>query len=194
MNLEFLQLKEELIVSNKPSSEDFYICKICKNILVDPRSCSVCEDFFCLECLSEKLKNENECPFCRENPFYEGKYNKQLNYILNKIILKCPFNCKEIFSYEDLKSHIKDCSSAPKFYLCELCGERITIYDKTKEKDLLNEHGRLCPAVLKKCLHCNCEFQRHYLQSHMKHCEYKLFYCGICKMKFPAKFRHAHND
>jgi len=192
-DLNLLKLPESLISQNKPS-EEFFMCKLCKNILIEPKECFECEDLFCSSCIKKKIEKQDECPFCRESPFKEAKFNKQLYYILNQMIIKCPFYCEEIFMYEDLSKHLKSCQNIPKVYKCKLCDMKIKIENPDNDNFLLTEHNKSCTGLLKKCIHCNNEFQKMHLQSHMKHCEYKLFFCSICKMKFPGKFRLAHND
>lgn len=196
--LESIKLPENLILKNKPA-EAFHICKLCSNILLEPKACAECEDLFCNSCLKAKLSEQNECPFCREAPFKEAKYSKQLAYILNQMVLKCPLGCSAAVSYEDLQSHVKNCACAPIYFKCELCDLRIKVDVNANSignngKDLFSEHNKVCPNVLRTCVHCNEEFPKAQLPAHMKYCEYKLYFCATCKMKFPGKFRLAHNE
>lgn len=186
-----LKLGESLIVKNKPL-EDFYKCKLCDNILIEPIACQECEAIMCTGCLKSKLNEVDKCVICEGNPFKEAKNNKQLSYILNQIILKCPFDCNQTVEYENLLRHLEICETAPKFFSCELCGNSVKV-DKVN-KEALAKHQKECPSIIMKCIHCNNEYEKKNLQIHMKNCEYKLYLCPICKIKYPGKFRLAHND
>jgi hypothetical protein len=112
--------------------------------------------------------------------------------------LKCPFNCGTIITYEDLQLHLKNCENAPRYFKCELCELIVKVdYGENKggkDKDSFLEHNRVCTKIFKKCVHCNEEFPKAQLSAHMKNCEYKVYFCATCKMKFPGKFRLAHNE
>jgi hypothetical protein len=45
--------------------EEYFECSICYEVLIDPKSCSLCESNFCAICIEKALKALPECPCCR---------------------------------------------------------------------------------------------------------------------------------
>ena len=60
-----INIGEELILKNKPTN-DFFLCNICLNIIINPKMCYECEDFFCSSCIDNYLSKKKECPTCRK--------------------------------------------------------------------------------------------------------------------------------
>ena len=119
--------------------KDVVICCICTGILYDPQQCSVCENNFCLKCISIWRKSRNCCPMKCENSVIKES-SKLVKKMLNKLQFSCNNNCNMIIAYHELYNHYN--SDCPEILMnCSECGEdskKIAfLYGKTnKLKDL----------------------------------------------------------
>ena len=99
------------------------ICNICFNVLNNPVSCSYKKNchYFCKECINAFLKENNNCPICKEN--FEYKINNLLNNKLVKINFNCAFKnkgCDCIISYPEYLNHINNCKYNDSTYECNV--------------------------------------------------------------------------
>ena len=126
--------------------KDVIICCICTGILYNPQQCSVCENNFCLDCISKWRKSRNSCPMKCEN-FIFKESSKLVKKMLNKLQFTCLNNCTSTLNYTDLFNHLN--YECPERYIyCSECGEESKVkhflYHKSKElKELdkiLNEY------------------------------------------------------
>lgn len=124
LNLRKVSLKEDLIVTNKPISSDFYICKLCNEIvrMKNLKFCKKCESLFCEQCLDYYFSNhQSKCPNCEIIPFKKSKIISFLKYTLLNICLKCPLDCNEEFKYEQLEDHLLKCKNRLQKFTCNFC-------------------------------------------------------------------------
>jgi hypothetical protein len=87
-----------------------YKCKICENLVVDARDCSICQDLYCNDC-SRKVKEE--CKTCRNGKTLKP-LSKREREILKDFQIRCVFKdkgCKDIIGYGDYIEHIYNCPS-----------------------------------------------------------------------------------
>eukprot|EP00347_Sterkiella_histriomuscorum_P014319 403361328 len=83
-------------------------CSICKNLMLEPKSCSDCFTNFCQSCIQNKLCTDNRCTECRQNNPSLRKLHKSLSEILDKALISCRF-CTENQKYKDLLNHEIEC-------------------------------------------------------------------------------------
>ncbi|CDW74142.1 UNKNOWN [Stylonychia lemnae] len=83
-------------------------CKICKNLMLEPKSCQDCLTNFCQSCIQNKLCKENKCIECKINNPTLRKLHKSQTEILEKSQIQCRF-CFEPQRYLDLINHEIDC-------------------------------------------------------------------------------------
>ena len=160
MNLNQLNIGEELIINNK-SIDDFYSCKICLNILLNPKMCYECENFFCGQCIDNFQIHNKNCPNCRQ-PFVEMKILKHFKLILNQMTIKCPLKCEDNINYENVESHIKSCKNAPKLNKFKLCQTEI-ITNNFQDNFEIIKHNKECSEIPFICGYCKKELKKRIL-------------------------------
>ena len=88
------------------TSVDFHIndaelfCHLCKNLLISPKKCSICNFYFCEFCFD----NENKLHECKNNKMIEIEDRIKLK--LDKVIIICP-TCQERISLFNYPSHCR---------------------------------------------------------------------------------------
>lgn len=149
------KLKDLLVIS----PEDYMICKVCKDILLNPQLCSKCKLFICSHCLE---KTETIC---------KHSFVKELNDYYNNII--------EILSTEEFKCFNWKNGCA---YLVNY--SKIT-YDKIHNR-YMTKHEQQCIHKLEKCFNPNCNYQAYSqdYREHLRKCPYSSFFCFYCKERF----------
>ena len=101
------------VVVNKNYLEpikEIVTCIICKGIILEPRQCESCENYFCKKCLNKWISNSNVCPLkCINSKFKDG--GRTIKGLLEKLILKCPYDCglQDEMNYDILLKHISIC-------------------------------------------------------------------------------------
>ena len=99
-------------VKNKEFLEtiiDEVTCIICTGILIFPFKCNSCENHFCNFCIKDWQKKSPTCPFkCQSSVVTEA--SRITKKMLNNLVLICPENCGEEFSYEKLFEHREKCN------------------------------------------------------------------------------------
>jgi len=187
-----LYLDEELVVDKNNPINDFLLCKVCFSIVKDPKSCQECDEIFCGDCIKNFSKNNNKCPNCRNAPFKEMKINKFNKIVLNELKLFCPQNCKQIVSYENLMKHLDICEKITKIYKCKLCNWEEEVLEGNMRQ--VYNHDIDCSAMIQ-CPFCFNDLETSEFEEHTsKFCEEKIINCEICKIKFPTKFKNAHDE
>ena len=97
INLETL-IKNEIF----ESLQEYVICPICNQLILEPIKCSKCENNFCKKCLNKN----NKCPEGCEKT--ELKITKQ-NFI-KKLKFKCIKGCGAEIRFDDITKHYNsDC-------------------------------------------------------------------------------------
>ena len=144
---------------NQEDYQDEFTCIICHNMVFDPQECLECKKWFCKNCIEKWLRSKQIgyriCPHCQ----VEYKGTKLHPLIVEKILNRVTFQCKECkseskFSYYDYLNHLK--SQCPKyFFKCpNKCAE-----SRIFTKKQLNEHIKKaeCPNGFSTCDKCNLE-------------------------------------
>ncbi len=81
-------------------------CSICKNILVEPKQCSKCQNLFCGKCIDEWLKSNKECPSkCSGASIADCTI---ISKILNQLTFNCRNGCGTVFKYEEAAKHYSE--------------------------------------------------------------------------------------
>ena len=140
------RLKPENIV-NKPE-EVFYICGICKLVVLDPKECSKCNVVYCEECI-QKSRHQGvaSCPKKCDDHKIVDLHRFVKNLLLNQVF-KCDIeNCEdEPLTYLKAIEHIKLC----KFATTDCphgCGAKVLNSDSIT-------HDNKCPKKIKVCEEC----------------------------------------
>jgi len=74
-------------------------CRLCKNLLRNPKMCSNCDTLFCEECITKWSKNYECCPNnCAKSEYEITKISRVLKKFLDKLTLRCPNGCEVPFT------------------------------------------------------------------------------------------------
>jgi len=98
------------LVYNKDYLEIFFndvTCCLCKGVLIDPTSCSQCENNFCTIC-TEELNQKEFCPLGCKEGFLKQPF-RMLKSTIGKLELACPNQCGDAFLYDRLFEHMPTC-------------------------------------------------------------------------------------
>jgi hypothetical protein len=119
---------EKIFITNKSNlSSNYFIdnkdisifeCAICNDI-PNPHFCYelvCCGHLFCEDCLSKWFKEKQICPICKKtienhtNLLKKIKDNNKIVFrIMNKLNIKCPYNCNWNGKWEELENHLNFC-------------------------------------------------------------------------------------
>ena len=83
------------------------ICPLCKNILINPVICLICQNTYCKKCIDNWSLNNSNCPNKCDNPNYQKSLGKI--DILSKLQFTCVGCGLEIPYLEAEKHHISCC-------------------------------------------------------------------------------------
>jgi len=186
-DIEEIVLSTKLLKEHFSSQENFY-CKICFNLVVNVKQCKNCEILFCKKCIEHRIKQDENCPNCKE-AFIEGVVPKITNNILNNFILQCPYMCDEFLKYTGIFPHLKDCTYRGKVFICIECDEKVLISKQNEDiydKKLL-EHLENCPEKITDCVNCKQSMKRRELHLHSEICEERTIKCEKCFFVYPFK-------
>merc|ERR1711976_172 len=89
-----------------------FVCKVCQNVAIDPKKCSVCSQVQCSTCTFKKDENSQIKATCHSecNSTEFTKLNRIEQNILNAITFDCHVqDCADNFKYEDFHKHMKEC-------------------------------------------------------------------------------------
>ena len=96
---------KELILSHITS--EYFVCRICRDIVRDPVECRICEQLFCNNCLSGFIENSQEytCPHGCVDPVFE-KAGHAFEKLMGFIYIKCKFTeCLQKECIKSIKQH-----------------------------------------------------------------------------------------
>ena len=82
---------------------DQIICQICQCIMIEPVSCSKCQNYYCKKCIDSWLKKSGNCPNRCENATFNNVIEK--NRVITKLKFKCKKGCGAILSFDEIKEH-----------------------------------------------------------------------------------------
>ena len=137
-------------------------CPICLNILNIPKSCSSNNNShsFCKKCIDKYLKDNNNCPICRQHFSY--KTNNKIEKKIIEVKFRCNYfykGCKQILNYYTYFNHINECIYRNIQYKCQV--EKYNYINKQFEKchyisnnKLIENHFKKCALVQYKCNFC----------------------------------------
>jgi len=132
-------LKEELNDTQiMPESKEYFnkvfkhlLCPICNGLYIDPVSCTLCENVYCRKCIQTFIDNNKPCPLDECFPVQiKDEIEKSTKNKLDKIKVKCLYNCNTNLTLYEYGSHLIKCEVENKKILCWLCNK-----GKLKRKD-----------------------------------------------------------
>lgn len=107
---------------NFKSLIDFVICEKCKNILLNPKECSICNGIYCSTCIESNIAEPGvdillKCPkSCVNSNFSTTKMTVKL---LSKLEFVCLKGCDNILVYDNYLNHVNSCYG--KMDKCPIC-------------------------------------------------------------------------
>lgn len=123
------------------SENEYFICKICLGLVFNPIMCGNCENLYCFQCIDGLMKISKVCPCCRHY-FNSTKLGRFANSFLEKIKVKCPFNCGLIINTCKLQTHFLNCDNKPIIYSCKICSKEFCLFKNNYQ--LIAEHLLEC--------------------------------------------------
>lgn len=132
----YLSSNQIINLSLFESIRESVICLICLGVLVDPTSCSKCENTFCKSCMQTwKLSQTAHylCPMkCIGNKFQEP--SSILKSILSKLEFKCNYCLTDVkYTYHTILQHLSnECNQ--QMIDCLLCNNPLRLSDYKSSK------------------------------------------------------------
>ncbi|EGC37173.1 hypothetical protein DICPUDRAFT_30722 [Dictyostelium purpureum] len=190
---------------------DEYICPICmetyyKKEIYQCRQghCS------CKDCWKKSLEIKKECTQCkiRVNSFKNLSRTRQLENLILKTDVCCPYSFKNIIRVDESEELIKDSNGCKEIIKLEeldnhieICGFRFVKcgYHKKgcKDKIRYNEneiHISECEYQTSKCTHCSNVYLLKTIQQHYLECHSMLIECKECNEKIKRGEMNNHLD
>lgn len=146
---EALERYTKKVQSDKQDEDNYFVCKICLSVLLDPQECSKCGNAFCQSCIEQATKTERRCPLRCKKPEYSQLHRFAKTALMNKRFccpqIDCEHGRKKLlqqikqtrvptevgFTYQEAVEHKKKCLYVKHY--CEYgCGERVMGYDMEK--------------------------------------------------------------
>ncbi len=151
-------------------------CRICTNVLRDPRLTECCGQHFCQKCLQSWFQTQTRtfrsCPHCRTVNFVHI-HDKSVQRELNQLRIRCSHQgegCEWVGQLGDLQTHLNSnsgcgyqvvecpnrCNSkveSPRLWLHKVTHS----VQKLQRKDLQKHVASQCPLRRYKCAHCGLE-------------------------------------
>ncbi|CDW87335.1 traf-type zinc finger family protein [Stylonychia lemnae] len=134
------------------SIDNFFICKVCLQVIQDPKECSKCQTAFCGKCIDDWVKSLQRqrnkginCPIrCEDVEFKE--IHRFANERLKQTQFKCSYiGCQQVNTYELAIKHSEICDYRVIKCACE----------QTYQLGQINLHAQQCDKVRIKCQKCN---------------------------------------
>ncbi len=122
IKVEFIKNKEYLELC-----QDMLLCKLCTNVLNNPKGCNNCQCFYCFDCLS----NYNEMQYSKDLlKCPQGCENNNFNYdtkiilkFLSKLEFYCVKECEKLICHSNYINHVNDCKGI--ILECPLCHTQV---------------------------------------------------------------------
>eukprot|EP00347_Sterkiella_histriomuscorum_P017376 403349621 len=140
------------------SLDNFFICKVCLNVIQDAKECGKCQTAFCGKCIQNwiqsKMRGNHQnraskqqgypCPLrCEDTEFRD--IHRFANEKLKQVQFKCSFEgCQEINTYDKALIHQEFCQNRP--IQCG-CGQ---VY----RQGSVDQHAQICDKPRVKCNRC----------------------------------------
>jgi hypothetical protein len=106
--------------------KELLTCAICTGVILDPKQCQTCENTFCNKCITKWMLKSKTCPYkCTTMSIKEC--TRAIRNLLDKLVIKCPFDClsdDSSYSYDALIKHLKSCNKAR--CKCPTCGTLVS--------------------------------------------------------------------
>ena len=180
-------LISRVILKDKESIDLYALCKLCQSIYDNPVSCSNCNDFFCLQCISSYSKKNNGLCKCGQ-PLKISKAHKILHTLLDKYSFRCvkfASGCNASIPYKELHQHELYCD-----YREIKCGhppcKKMIFYKDYKV------HIARCEFQEIACKYCQVRGIKREIELHQKDCDQKLTFCKACNQYFILKEMKRH--
>ena len=182
------KLLKRIALEEGEKIEDPVICYNCKGILIIPRNCVSCENFYCKGCI-EKISKKNDGN-CKCGKKYE---NKEPHKLIKKILSRLNFfcinkkkGCEVKIKYQNVNNHkcdfeIINCEN-------EFCNTQINRKDYEMHKQNCDFKKIICKFCQNGFFLCN-------LLSHESTCEKKPLLCSGCEKEiFQKNFKEHYQN
>ncbi|EGC38740.1 hypothetical protein DICPUDRAFT_28127, partial [Dictyostelium purpureum] len=178
------RLPIEYNVSELSEFDESFVCHICFDTYYK-KEVYQCKKghCYCEECWKESLKNKKECMQCRTqvNSFHELSRNTEVERLLLKTWVHCPYFFRNIIRVDESEKLIEDNSSG--------CNE-IIILEK------LDNHIENCSFRFVKCKYhekgCKDKIRYNQNEIHISKCEYRSLNCKYCSNVYLLKTIEQH--
>lgn len=148
----------ENLISVEPFDQNFinqhFICRICKNILNNPKQCSECDENFCENCFIDFTSINQSCINSCTNSISLKSHPAVINF-LEKLHFKCIFNNQEVISYGEIERHL---TNACKYR--EMICKNLDCDFTSKSIDDINKHIENCLFEKVLCPVCKIIFKK----------------------------------
>jgi hypothetical protein len=179
------QLKARLILEPGESIEEEIVCPACKGILIDPKACLSCEQYYCQSCIAGIVKSGGRCSCGTVIRIKEA--HKLVRRILSKYKFRCQFmeqGCEEGIPYDSVLQHDKICEFRPVHCEHEFC-------DAVVQKKNYIDHMVTCGFKKDCCSFCNNLFLHCDIELHQQNCEKRPAKCPGCDLQmFQIEFQN----
>ena len=140
-----------LLTKDDEFTVKYLICRICKDVLHNPKECGECEENFCDLCLNDYLNKNKICI----NSCMEKKISKSHPLILSKLeklSFSCLFCTKHIL-YSSIPKHLSICENRQ-----EICKNENCKFKGIPEEVCI--HAETCEYTNLFCPICKTDFQK----------------------------------
>jgi hypothetical protein len=148
----------EYLISLEPFDQTFInlhlVCRICKNILNNPKQCSECEENFCEKCYTDFISINESCINSCTNSTAIKTHPAVINF-LEKLHFKCIYNNQEIISYGEIERHLTSVCK----YRMKIC-KNLDCDFTSQSPEILNQHIENCLFEIVSCPICKSVFKK----------------------------------
>ena len=129
-------LKKENIVKDDvyKANKNEIICQICCELMIVPKFCIECQNFFCQKCIEQWEKKGGGCPYKCEGSKFKTVIEK--NRKISSIKFKCIRGCGAEIPYNEIESHYKSECIKKKKTMTLLSKDEVSKYKKKSKKKI----------------------------------------------------------
>lgn len=127
-------------------SEDDFTCKICSEIMLDPKVLP-CAHRLCEYCINSMIASESKlnCPYCRQTFSFDFRTDIFLKDIINQMKIDLP--CGNKLPGKNVESHRITCLECLKSEFTKIKNTHDTLLEKRKKKpNIMNRTANIYPG------------------------------------------------